>query len=44
MRFLVQIVLVECEHLAAAHENLSINNHGVGASAMCAIDEIAIGL
>ena len=40
MRFLVQIVFVECEHLAAAHENLAINNHGVGASAMCAIDEI----
>jgi hypothetical protein len=39
LRFLVEIVFVECEHLAAAHENLAVDDDGVGATAVRAIDE-----
>src|SRR4051794_4624417 len=40
LRFLVQIVFVEREHLAAAHEDPAIDYDGVGASAMSAIDQV----
>ena len=37
-------MLVEREHLAAAHENPAVDNDGVGAAAVRAIDEVGNGI
>src|SRR4051812_4104237 len=40
LRFRVQVMLVECEHLAAAHENPAVGDDGVGTAAVCTIDQV----